>query len=163
MEDMLYGGVGGAGAFRAAFRCRARDDDSELSAPAGAARAGAWLFEENQRAPGGAGLPVRAGTIVDAASSRPSSTDEPGGGAGSGDASDEEGHEWHFGMKAHIGVDAETGLEHGVRATPANTHDLREAGALLHGGERRVWAGRGLPGDREVGGHEAVRCSGMWR
>ena len=33
-------------------------------------------------------------------------------------------------MKAHIGVDAETGLVHGVRATPANTHDLREAGGL---------------------------------
>ena len=36
------------------------------------------------------------------------------------------GNEWHFGMKAHIGVDAETGLVHGVRATPANTHDLRD-------------------------------------
>ena len=37
------------------------------------------------------------------------------------------GNEWHFGMKAHIGVDAETGLVHGVRATPANTPALRRA------------------------------------
>ena len=51
-------------------------------------------------------------------------------------------------MKAHIGVDAETGLVHGVRATPANTHDplasRRRGGGV---------GGRGLPGDREVGGH----------
>ena len=56
------------------------------------------------------------------------------------------GNEWHFGMKAHIGVDAETGLVHGVRATPANTHDLREAVALLHGGEEEVWADAGYRG-----------------
>ena len=56
------------------------------------------------------------------------------------------GNEWHFGMKAHIGVDAETGLTHSVRTTPANTHDLREAGALLHGGEEEVWGDSGYRG-----------------
>ena len=75
------------------------------------------------------------------------------------------GNEWHFGMKAHIGVDAETGLVHGVRATPANTHDLREAGALLHGGEEEVWADAGYrgiekwvdTGGRPVQWHVAMR------
>ena len=68
-------------------------------------------------------------------------------------------------MKAHIGVDAETGLVHGVRATPANTHDLREAGALLHGGEEEVWADAGYrgiekwvdTGGRPVQWHVAMR------
>ena len=69
-------------------------------------------------------------------------------------------------MKAHIGVDAETGLVHGVRATPANTHDLREAGALLHGGEEEVWADAGyrgiekwveVTGGRPVQWHVAMR------
>ena len=67
--------------------------------------------------------------------------------------------------KAHIGVDAETGLVHGVRATPANTHDLREAGALLHGGEEEVWADAGYrgiekwvdTGGRPVQWHVAMR------
>ena len=66
-------------------------------------------------------------------------------------------------MKAHIGVDAETGLVHGVRATPANTHDLREAGALLHGGEEEVWADAGYRGIEKWVDREAARCSGMWR
>ena len=33
-----------------------------------------------------------------------------------------------------------------VRTTPANTHDLREAGALLRGGEEEVWADSGYQG-----------------
>ncbi len=66
-------------------------------------------------------------------------------------------NEWHFGMKAHIGVDAETGLTHSVRTTPANTHDLREAGALLHGGEAEVWGDSGYRGIErwvETGGRD---------
>ena len=42
-------------------------------------------------------------------------------------------------MKVHIGADAETGVVHSVRTTPANVHDVTEAHRLLHGGENRVW------------------------
>ena len=47
------------------------------------------------------------------------------------------GQQWHFGMKAHIGVDAESGLVHTVIGTAANVNDVTQAAALLHGEERR--------------------------
>ena len=56
------------------------------------------------------------------------------------------GNEWHFGMKVHIGADAETGVVHSVRTTPANVHDVTEAHRLLHGGENRVWGDAGYQG-----------------
>ena len=56
------------------------------------------------------------------------------------------GSQWHFGMKAHIGVDSETGIVHSVSTTPANAHDVTEAHNLLHGGERVVWGEAGYQG-----------------
>ena len=56
------------------------------------------------------------------------------------------GNEWHFGMKAHIGVDAQTGVAHSVTATAANVHDVTEAHRLLHGGEKQVWCDAGYQG-----------------
>ena len=32
------------------------------------------------------------------------------------------GNQWHFGMKLHIGADAETGIVHSVATTAANVH-----------------------------------------
>ena len=49
------------------------------------------------------------------------------------------GNQYHFGMKLHIEVDAETGLVHSLRITSANVCDVTEAHRLLHGGERRTW------------------------
>ena len=45
------------------------------------------------------------------------------------------GNQWHFGMKAHIGVDSGTGVVHSTSATAANAHDVTEAHKLLHGGD----------------------------
>jgi hypothetical protein len=45
------------------------------------------------------------------------------------------GNQWHQGMKAHIGSDADHGLVHSVVTTAANTHDITQAHALLHGEE----------------------------
>ena len=42
-------------------------------------------------------------------------------------------------MKAHIGVDADTGIVHSLSTTAANAHDVTEAHNLLHGGETQVW------------------------
>jgi transposase, IS5 family len=50
------------------------------------------------------------------------------------------GNQWDFGMKAHIGVDAESGLVHTVTGKAANVNDVAEANSLLHGEERDVFA-----------------------
>ena len=56
------------------------------------------------------------------------------------------GNQWHFGMKAHIGVDSETGIVHSLSTTAANAHDVTEAHNLLHGGETQVWCDAGYQG-----------------
>ena len=56
------------------------------------------------------------------------------------------GNQWHFGMKAHIGVDADSGLVHTVATTAANAHDITQAHALLHGEEDVVFADSGYRG-----------------
>ena len=56
------------------------------------------------------------------------------------------GNQWHFGMKAHIGVDAETGVVHTVVGTAANVNDVTQTHALLHGEEKAVHADAGYIG-----------------
>jgi transposase, IS5 family len=56
------------------------------------------------------------------------------------------GNQWHFGMKAHIGVDADSGLVHTVVSTAANVNDVTQAEALLHGAELDVFADAGYQG-----------------
>ncbi|WP_268915695.1 transposase, partial [Aeromonas caviae] len=41
---------------------------------------------------------------------------------------DNNSNQWHFGMKAHIGVDAKSGLTHSLVTTAANEHDLNQLG-----------------------------------
>jgi transposase, IS5 family len=52
----------------------------------------------------------------------------------------------HFGMKAHIGVDAVSGLVHTVVGTAANVSDISQAANLLHGEESSVHADAGYIG-----------------
>ena len=49
-------------------------------------------------------------------------------------------------MKAHIGVDADSGLVHTVVGTAASAHDLAQCGALLHGEETAVFGDSGYRG-----------------
>lgn len=56
------------------------------------------------------------------------------------------GNEWHFGMKAHIGVDANSGLIHSVVGTSANVSDVSQAHALLHGHEEEAFGDAGYVG-----------------
>ena len=49
-------------------------------------------------------------------------------------------------MKAHIGVDAESGLVHTVKGTAGNVNDVVEANSLLHGAETDVLADAGYQG-----------------
>ena len=56
------------------------------------------------------------------------------------------GNQWYFGMKAHIGVDADSGLVHSVVGTAASVNDVTQAGALLHGKEEAAFGNAGYQG-----------------
>jgi transposase, IS5 family len=56
------------------------------------------------------------------------------------------GNEWYFGMKAHIGADADSGLVHTVLGTAANVSDLHCAGQALHGEEKAAYVDAGYTG-----------------
>jgi IS5 family transposase len=56
------------------------------------------------------------------------------------------GNQWYFGMKAHIGADAESGLVHTVTTTAANVADVAEVGNLLRGNETEVFGDAGYIG-----------------
>ena len=73
------------------------------------------------------------------------------------------GNQWHFGMKAHIGVDAETGIVHSVSTTAANAHDVTEAHNLLHGGETVVWGDAGYQGVHKREENLGWKWNGCWR
>ena len=93
------------------------------------------------------GLKLREGTIVDATIiEAPSSTKNRAGELDPEMHQTKKGNQWHFGMKAHIGVDADTGIVHSMSATGANVHDVTEAHKLLHGGETVVWGDAGYQG-----------------
>jgi transposase, IS5 family len=56
------------------------------------------------------------------------------------------GNQWHFGMKAHIGVDVASGVVHTVVGTAANDADINQTASLLHGREEAVFADAGYIG-----------------
>jgi len=92
------------------------------------------------------GITIRKGTIVDATIiEAPSSTKNATGTRDPEMHQAKNGNNWHFGMKAHIGVDADSGLVHTVVGTTAHVNDVTQAQALLHGEEQRVYAARATP------------------
>jgi IS5 family transposase len=93
------------------------------------------------------GLLMRAGTIVDATIiAAPSSTKNASGERDPEMHQAKKGNQWHHGMKAHIGVDAESGLVHSLVSTAANVNDVTQAGALLHGEETDAFGDAGYRG-----------------
>ena len=98
-----------------------------------------WLSE--------AGVLVKEGTLLDATIiEAPSSTKNKAGERDPEMHQTKKGNQWHFGMKAHIGVDARTGLTHSFTTTAANEHDLNQAEHLLHGEEGFIFADSGYRG-----------------
>ena len=93
------------------------------------------------------GLLMRQGTIVDATiiAASPSTKNKE-------KSRDPEmhqtkkGNQWHFGMKAHIGVDVASGVVHKLTGTAANEADINQMAAVLHGREAAVFADAGIPG-----------------
>jgi IS5 family transposase len=93
------------------------------------------------------GLMLKEGTVVDATIiAAPSSTKNQEGERDPEMHQTKKGNQWHFGMKAHIGVDADSGIIHTVVTTPANTNDVTQAHALLHGDESIVFGDAGYQG-----------------
>ena len=111
------------------------------------------------------GLLLKRGSIVDATIiAAPSSTKNSTGERDPEMHQTRKGNQWHFGMKAHIAVDAESGLVHTVTTTAANEADVEQIADLLHGKEQQVWADSGYRGaqsrvQREVQWNIAARPS----
>ena len=93
------------------------------------------------------GLLLKAGTAVDATLiAAPTSTKNKDRARDPEMHSSKKGNQWYFGMKAHIGVDAESGLVHTVRGTSGNVGDVTEGNSLLHGEESVVYGDAGYQG-----------------
>jgi IS5 family transposase len=112
------------------------------------------------------GLILREGTIVDATLiAAPPSTKNKDKQREPEMHQSKKGNDWHFGMKAHVGVDAASGLVHTVIGTAGNVADVTQAHALLHGDETIVLADAGYQGvekreenqDKTVHWHVAMK------
>ena len=104
------------------------------------------------------GLLLKTGTVVDATLiAAPTSTKNKDKARDPEMHSSQKGNQWHFGMKAHIGVDAESGLVHTVRGTSGNVHDVVEGSSLLHGEETLAYGDAGYQGiDKRSDADESV-------
>lgn len=112
------------------------------------------------------GLIMREGTIVDASLiAAPPSTKNRDKQRDPDMHQAKKGNQWHFGMKLHIGTDADSGLVHTMVTTAANVSDVTQAGALLHGEEKDMYGDAGYQGvekrqenqGRDVNWHVAMR------
>jgi IS5 family transposase len=126
------------------------------------------LFEEVGTVLEERGLLMRQGTIVDATIiAAPPSTKNKSKSRDPEMHQTKKGNQWHFGMKAHIGVDVASGVVHTVVGTAANEADINQMAAVLHGQESAVFADAGYTGadkrpehaDREVSWNIAIKRS----
>ncbi|MFP9230778.1 IS5 family transposase [Pectobacterium cacticida] len=93
------------------------------------------------------GLLMRAGTLVDATIiAAPSSTKNQDKARDPEMRSTKKNNQWHFGMKAHTGVDMQSGLVHSLHTTAANESDVAHAHEVLHGQEETVGTDAGYIG-----------------
>lgn len=71
------------------------------------------------------------------------------------------GNQYFFGMKAHIGANAESGQVHHVHGTAANVADVTLVAHLLHGEENAVYADAGCTGVEKRDEHESRKV--IWQ
>jgi IS5 family transposase len=121
------------------------------------------LFAEMQRQLESHGVMVKRGTLIDAslmqaAARRPRMTEDkvsktdPDARFGANN----ERRRYEFGYKAHVGVDAGSGLVRRQVLTPANVQEVTQAEALIAGDEAEVLADRGYDA-RALHAHLAAR------
>lgn len=90
---------------------------------------------------------LRQGTVVDATIIHAPSTAKNKGGKRDPEMHQtKKGNQYYFGMKSHIGVDAESGLVHSLVGTAANVADVKHVDQLLHGEETYVCGDAGYTG-----------------
>ena len=102
------------------------------------------------------GITLRSGTLVDVSGhtplvrvrprkiiDAPSSTKNKVRARDPEMSSTKKGNDWYFGMKAHIGVDADSGVTLSLETSTARLHDSQVWDAVLHGEETSVWADKG--------------------
>ena len=93
------------------------------------------------------GLLLKTGTVVDATLiAAPSSTKNKDHKRAPEMHSSKKGEQMYFGMKGHIGADAESGLVHTFRGTSGNVCDVVEGNSLLHGEEVHAFGDAGYQG-----------------
>ena len=86
------------------------------------------------------GILLREGTLVDATLiDAPSSTKNKQGARDPEMTSTKKGNAWYFGMKAHVGVDIDSGVVHTLETSTAKMHDSQKFDELLHGDEHAVF------------------------
>ena len=106
-------------------------------------------------------LILKKGTIVDSTFiESPSSTKNRGKKRDPDAHSAKKGNTWHFGYKAHVGVDHESGIVHTVEVTAANEHDVCMTANLLAGEEQVVYGDSGYLGAEKR--PEAVAKNKLW-
>ncbi len=112
---------------------------------------GQALFEAVNRVLRHKGLLLQKGTIVDATIiSAPSSTKNADGERDPEMYQAKKGEQWYFGMKLHVGVDADSKVIHSIDVTSADVHDGNCIANLLHGEEEAVWGDQSYAGRSDV-------------
>src|ERR1700716_1819618 len=102
---------------------------------------------EHLEAPGAL---LRGGTIVDATLIAASpSTKNAAGKRDPEMRSSKKGNQWYFGMKAHIGVDAKSGLVHTAGVTAGSVHDAKVMDRLIREDDRAVYGDKGYASDEK--------------
>ena len=64
-------------------------------------------------------------------------------------SSSKKGNQWYFGMKAHVGVDAESGLVHTAGVTTGKVHDAKVMHRLIREDDRAVYGDKGYASDEK--------------
>lgn len=104
-------------------------------------------------------LLMRGGTIMDATLIAASPSTKNRDGRRDPDMSQsKKGNQWYFGMKAHIGVDARSGLVHTVKTTTGKVHDAKLTGDLTRPDDRVVFGDKGYVSDKRK---RAARADGI--
>ncbi|MDT4849029.1 Transposase DDE domain protein [compost metagenome] len=129
----------------------------------------AAMFDEVKAVLSEQGLLMREGTMVDATLiAAPSSTKNKGKSRDPEMHQTKKGNEWHFGMKAHVGADADSGLVHSLHTTAANESDIAHTHHLLHGEESQVHLDAGYTGVerrdeiKQAQGQGTIRADISW-
>ncbi|GAB7546851.1 IS5 family transposase [Cupriavidus sp. 8B] len=129
----------------------------------------AAMFDEVKAVLSERGLLMREGTMVDATLiAAPSSTKNKGKSRDPEMHQTKKGNEWHFGMKAHVGADADSGLVHSLHTTAANESDIAHTHHLLHGEESQVHLDAGYTGVerrdeiKQAQGQGTIRADISW-